>query len=1313
MSNSNPTRREFLRASGGAIAGVCISQQQGDAWIDLKLKDGLKYPGYSWPLTKLSYAVGFSSLRARPEDLRLTELASAQSVPFQLTGVRLEKGAVREAVVHFLSDLPSGAEKTFRLSYTGGASAEFEGKVRATKTSQGVTLENGRVRVQLPPLGVSRKAPAAILRFGDERAWLARGEFANAAPTALRVEELSLGDVLAEYRLNYTFDNSRRYSVIVRLTARMDFVELDERIEGFTTKDGAAWRMVWNEFTPTHRYCPNRPTAPAGKEKKNYVAMAWEPIEGTAGDENASSHPGRPEDQRSGPDGRLPIKIAPYHNWLTWWRTPTAAFWNDSTTIGVFITEIEKWNDGRYAIWASKDDLSIHFYYQDRRLSWRLPLAAGTRSIALTAYPHQKDVDLINQTGVPLLYVDALRRWYGWIHLDKVRQWVLDYEAAPKQYPRYFDGASDSVATGKALQRAIANLGMIKSIPTGGERSNYGPTPVGSRPFFTITTQADQAWSTLSSEDRRRLRAAYLFLAYLHMDETLMPMRTMFAGHPNFMADVKGVPALVAFLFPDHPEAAAMADHFEKFLALNLKYHVRPAVEAWGARGGRWTENLSAYTWAALVPMLRSSYLLHHRFDGRNRMLQPGVVEFADWLLNTLSAPLHGAGDKRIHPPQGAHSARTPEERLPPYMLRVFAQELMHYAPLTAEHLLWATSADDPGFESRGPKDQDPWRKMLKGEWENNRGTNPRLVSSKFTGYGFVLRSHFGDSGELTVYLQQIDAGPNYRWGRAGKGGNGVVYYYAGGRSWSHNGPEDVGDAYVGDVERCTNFGVRKAGNYRSIGPYRSVGMNELTEPLLDFGFAQFAQVNAGGEAKPDYRSRSVLVVGNEYLVIYDDVRDEEIEGRFSWFVAENGEFPQIHQLSPGATPVDASFARPPVDNYAPPPPTTKGRYYDGRGSFLTLITHLPEVRAQKMNFGCVVGEGGDFDFVFRTGEQVVVHANGMDFFGDAGVIRRRGDAWQAALFRGSRIGVPGMRIEVRSGKAAVSLESSGDGFAGMIQAAEKTRIHFTAGRPDGFQFYLDGLRFNPEAQFPVGAHRWQWTRGAASPGAIRELRTIVTSGGFTAHWSPVPGATSYEAQLSEDGGATWKGIADRTAKATITVDRLADGRKYHLRVIAYAETSAGPPSHDYPVYVIDRPPHPPEGLLARRCGDRWTLSWGEILGAGEYRLYRRKKGDSWSRIYDGFARRFTDQRVGDGIYEYRVTALNGNGESEPSVISDTDPSRLINWDPKPDEGFRRDTESAENGYPEFNHWIEEAAPTLDYPGQKSECEERPRNTRK
>jgi hypothetical protein len=112
-------------------------------------------------------------------------------------------------------------------------------------------------------------------------------------------------------------------------------------------------------------------------------------------------------------------------------------------------------------------------------------------------------------------------------------------------------------------------------------------------------------------------------------------------------------------------------------------------------------------------------------------------------------------------------------------------------------------------------------------------------------------------------------------------------------------------------------------------------------------------------------------------------------------------------------------------------------------------------------------------------------------------------------------------------------------------------------------------------------------------------------------------------------------------------------------------------------------------------------VSWGQLLGADQYGLYQRKKGVSgYQKVYSGDQRNVSIRLSDSDIYEFAVTAANDNGESDKSILVDTDPGRLINWYPIPGEVFRRDTESQENGYVEYNHWIEQEMPVLQYPFQ-------------
>ena len=86
---------------------------------------------------------------------------------------------------------------------------------------------------------------------------------------------------------------------------------------------------------------------------------------------------------------------------------------------------------------------------------------------------------------------------------------------------------------------------------------------------------------------------------------------------------------------------------------------------------------------------------------------------------------------------------------------------------------MWASRPTDQDAET-APGNAPPWDDIMYRAPEN-RGTNPHLRSRKHTGYGIVLRAAVDTPQELSVHLQQIDSGPNYRWGWAAEGGCGVL----------------------------------------------------------------------------------------------------------------------------------------------------------------------------------------------------------------------------------------------------------------------------------------------------------------------------------------------------------------------------------------------------------------------------------------------------------------------------------------------------------------------------------------------------------
>jgi hypothetical protein len=1310
--------------------------------IRFVLHDLLEHPFYWWPRTLLAYPIEFRE----PVDLDRLVLMRADTgerVPIQFSNVVHDRSGLHSATLHFFSDLPSGGRREFVLSSVAKPVA-YPPQVTEVHEGGTIILDSGVMRVRIPATqDVQGDAPGPMIQVSRGGKWVGASvlTLSDGKVTRITTRRTAEGPLYVAYEITYESEGGSRYIARVQCNGGFDFVSLLEDMEGLRPGVHGAITSTWPGFDVTHRQAANHPV-PLISKIGDYDSYPWEAIDAPWRGRDITMGSSRPIYFDTPPEGELPFCLGIFQSWPAYHVSNNANFWDQRSgdALGVFIDKADGWQDHEYAYEVESTALEVRFDYRNGRFSWHWPLTRGRRSTCIAFYGHEKDkqamrdaeraMQSVTDSGMTYQVGRAftshtrfLQNRYGSIDLDVIKDWVLDYPKDGRRPPVIL--SAGMIHDPAELEHRVMTSGYVNTLPIFGARENGGSGPIPGRNIVNFSPvparQFEASWvggfnssrASMDERQRRRLTAMFLFLAYVHMGDDYMPVVPMLGGHPNFLADVKSAVAATAFLFPDHAMAAAWADHWQKCVELNTRFDTRPAVKSWDAQGGRWTENLGTYVWAFLRPSLRAAFLLR-QYDGVERFLSPQIAELAGWLVNALSAPFAGEteegfrvlqkfdggrewgvvapgkGPRRVYPPQGAHA----ERRMPPASLWYLGRSLQRYAPLAAEYAMWAARPTNQEMET-SPDAPNPWAKMYSGP--DNTGTNPHLRSAKFTGYGVVLRGGVGTPDEVSIHLQQIDESPNYRWGRAGEGGCGLLYFFAAGKAYSMNGPEDTGDRIDQDTDFCTNFGVYKDGKFRSIG------MNVLSRPLYDLGLGQFTEIVPRGGASaysaPEYVSRSVLLAGHDYFVLYDRVLDSTIHHRLSWFVRRGEELPAIALLRGGES-------RSETQRTALETTTTLGVWFDGVGDSLAVVSHRKDIRAEATPFGGRVRMDGAQDLVFQNPEPVHYVDGETVFEGTAGLIRTANDSTEFALFHGTRIGVPGIAFSTEDTDLGVGGSIvPGKAPCGEFYAPKPSTVRITAsGLSERAAFYVDGESRTGRREsgamvidLEPGRHHWELTDRLPVPVAPRILRTENRAGGSRVFVSPVAGAAEYRLELSQDGGATWSS-ARVQAEPSIDISGLPDGRKVHVRAVARNAENESQPGPEYPLYVTNQPPPPPDGLHVELAQGAATVTWGELLGVTEYRLYVRPKATgAFQLLYRGLDRAYVDRRAGvqacypipggtggnavPNIVEYAVTASNGNGESVHSRIADTDPASWRNWDPKPGERFRR-VYSSEPVYP-------------------------------
>jgi hypothetical protein len=1270
---------------------------------EIVLKDYLHHPLFWWPNTLLSYSIVFDEDIAI-NHLILVDKETSKQIPFQLAGVHKNAEGKNEATLYIISDLPSGGERTFVLKK--GTPEKFS-NIEVSKNDRLYTVQTDVLKIEFPVSQTNRQGsvPGPVLSvcpFGKKEMGISSFNTGNKQVDKLEVAVVSQGVLFVEIELKYFFNGGSTYQANVRCVKGYDFFEIKEQMEGFTSQENVNWEILWNNFSPTHRQAPNHPYGGPG-DLPGFNRFNWERVDQST----LNSHHGI---MYSPGNGKIPFEVGIYGNWPAERNVTSTVFWDEKEmqSIGAFTKDIAYWDDREYSIWASSGLLNIKFYYVDNNLKWIYPVCNGKRSTAISCYSHQSDVNYMEELErmevlkvIPrgrisqLSYNTFLQNRHSTIDLDKVKDWDLTCPEPLSVQKIIFN--KESGINIQSLERHFFYGGYSNELAVSGpcQNSGYSPSPAGSF-HHTYVSLYNQLLPEMTPEQRARLSAMFLMHAYVAASEEYMPMRVMLSGHPNFLAEIRSIPAFAAFLFPQHREAKNWSNMFAKYIELNTHYHCRPDVMKWDAEGGRWTENLSCYTWGFLKATIRANYLVRTYGNGTNPMATNNMAKLGTWILNSLSAPYDGEsldfyrnkegkipqhywgivtkedGPRRVQPPQGAHAGR----HKPASALWLIGDFLQYYSPLLAENIRFVTSPQDEDFESA---ERPNAFSFMYPQKDYDTGTPPDFKSVKFTGYGIVLRAAVGTKDELSIHLTQIDNGPNYRWGVPAQGGCGNIYFYAAGKSYSHNGSEDSGDRKVQDVDLITNCGAFKDGCFRSIG------MNELERPLYDLSIGQFAEITSSkktGYSWPEYQSRSIMLVRNDYFIVYDDIFNNNIGTRFSWFTHLMENLPEITVIKSAGLGFDHIKWN--VEKTEHIGKWSKGVWYDGMGDMMTFVSHKKGFNIVPVFYGCIItSKEGAKDYIFRNDIPVEVDENGCLFTGTAGFIRSwNADRQEMSLFHGTKIGNRDFEIHTPDQDAGINAIYTGiNNIKGEFYSLAASNITFrwTHVIPQSVNFFLDGQKLpvsingnEMTVKFPAGKHIWNISNGLPILPRPEIESTRHENESALLIISQVPGAQQYRYEYSLNADKNWTTIAKQT-KNSIRVKPVNNERKGFVRVFAVNNEYESESSIIYPVYFTDEKPHYPEGLKLVRGIGSVSVTWGQVLGCTEYRLYRRTKGSNpYKLIYKGEKNKFNDRLDNKTVYEYMVSAVNGIGESLYSPLVDNDPNSWLNFNPIPDEPFRR-----------------------------------------
>lgn len=664
-------------------------------------------------------------------------------------------------------------------------------------------------------------------------------------------------------------------------------------------------------------------------------------------------------------------------------------------------------------------------------------------------------------------YLWQLRYKWGDLPLNKVKDWILDWDEPQAEHPNLFPEAKDRAA----VLRTVESLPGLKrhwdTMYNSSEYLKYFQTGVYEYkppfdPFSGIGTVkenlsqgfnayiyvlstgqyvpgmiqfSDMVAPAMSPDDWKKMCRFALAGTYLLADDDYWQY-TYVRGDTTYLPNFNtcrwyGV-GIAGLFFRNHPEAKKWIDFSRYYLEKEFEYHISP--------DGVGAENLGNYypfAWRMMTQLIR-------QFQARgiaDYRQDPKYLAGARFWLDVLTPPdVRFNPPRRMVPPIGNHPYSAPGFGMHEWNANTFQK----IQPDLAAWSHWAW------LESGQPADHHhliPFNFFYANA--NFDAKVPPLQTKPLEGFGYIFRNHYPSDKETYMSFK---CGYFYFHHDQDEGS---FHMYGKGVPLACDGLELIGytKAHVHNMVEIPEPGG-KPDSYRSACPRGGELIGHLESPVVDWAAGFFAKDNTRQAEyvvsqlhTTDWRRDLILIKspdpeGAEYFVVADHLSGPD---NSIWNLDVHSEEPTIETVDGMATVrfpgirkpeyncgLDVIFVTPTAPEIEKVQGTINKNYVGmfpnvehwfihspraaNEDTLAVLYPRRPQQPAPRVTAilggrGCLVEHGEGRDVIIAAPAPVTYNEGGVEFVGRYAVIRDRGANSSITLLDGTRLAFKGKTL--------------------------------------------------------------------------------------------------------------------------------------------------------------------------------------------------------------------------------------------------------------------------------------------------------------